>query len=194
MTDRETDQTTPGETPERTGNVIRFPVELRRPPSMTLLRQIRPDARLLFANAENLGFELPRHDARDQTDQATAEHIAAHLAPNERAPGRFLDSLLRPFLTRAVEAARKANDAALAAHRAQQDAARPHAPGWLLERAAELAEHAVRIGLDAYLLAEEAEGVARAVHIARRGEPWRPRNTEADMDILVAAQQARNGR
>jgi hypothetical protein len=59
-----------------TDNVIRFPVEMREKPSMRLLFQLRPDARILFMQAEGLGFELPQHGLGDCTDQATAEHIA----------------------------------------------------------------------------------------------------------------------
>ena len=181
-----------------TKNVLRFPIELRQRPSMKLLRLLRPDTRVLFMQAEGMGFELPPHGLRDRTDAATAEHIAAHLAPNQRASDEFLESLLQPLLKRAVEAARKADDAAAAAWAAQQalEAAPSDSYGAnrLRERALEAAERAVRLGLEVHLLTEETEGVERAIRYARRGEKWVSRNGEAEMGILIAAEEARSGR
>lgn len=178
--------------------VIRFPVELRQRPSMKLLRRLRPDTRVLFMQAEGMGFELPPHGLRDQTDAATAEHIATHLAPNQRASDGFLENLLQPLLDRAVEAARKADDAAAAAWAAQQALGAAPSDSYranrLREWVLEAAERAVRLGLEAYLLTEETEGVARAVRYARRGENWVSRDGEAEMDILITAEEARRGR
>jgi hypothetical protein len=175
-------------------NVIRFPVEMRENPSMRLLHQLRPDVRVLFMQAEGLGFELPQHGLRDCTDQATAEHIAGHLDADGRAPKQFLDELLEPLLQRAVEAARKAVVAAASAQAARRGAASVHAPDALKERALEMTEQAVRLGLEAHAFCEETIGVERAVRYARTGEPWVSRDQEADMDILIAAEVARRSR
>jgi hypothetical protein len=164
-------------------NVIRFPVEMREKPSMRLLHQLRPDAHILFAQAEGLGFELPRHDLRDRTDQETAEHIAAHRDADGRVPEQFLDNLLEPLLDRAVAAA--------SATAAQRSAESVLAPDALRERALEMTELAVRLGLEAHVLCEEMIGVERAVRYGRQGEPWVSRDQEAEMDILMAAELAR---
>jgi hypothetical protein len=177
-----------------TDNVIRFPVEMREKPSMRLLHQLRPDARVLFMQAEGLGFELPQHGLRDCTDQATAEHIAGNLDADGRAPKQFLDELLEPLLQRAVEAARKAVVAAVSAQAARRGAGSVHAPDALKERAFEMTEQAVRLGLEAHESCEETIGVERAVRYARKGEPWVSSDQEADMDILIAAGLARRSR
>lgn len=174
-----------------TDNVIRFPVEMREKPSMRLLYRLRPDARILFMQAEGFGFELPRHDLRDRTDQETAEHIAAHLDADGRVPKRFLDALLEPLLDRAVDAARKAAVAAASAKSAQRDAESVHAPDALEEHALEMTELAVRLGLQAHVLCEKMIGVERAVRYARKGEPWVSRDQESEMDILMATELAR---
>ena len=177
-----------------TDNVIRFPVEMREKPSMRLLFQLRPDARILFMHAEGLGFELPPHGLRDRTDQATAEHIAAHLEADGRASSQFLDELLEPLLQRAVDASRKAVVATTAARAAQRSAESVHAPDALKERALDAMEQAVRLGLEAHILCEETIGVERAIRYARKGEPWITRDQETDMDLLIAAELARRSR
>ena len=55
-------------------------------------------------------------------------------------------------------------------------------------------EKAVRLGLEAHVLTEETIGVERAVRYARKGEPWVSRSDEADMDILIAAELARQSK
>jgi hypothetical protein len=107
-----------------------------------------------------------------------------------RAPSQFLDALLEPLLERAIHAARKAIVAATSAQEARRGAESAHAPDTLKERALEITEQAVRLGLEAHVLTEETIGVERAVRYARKGEPWVPRSDEADMDILIAAELA----
>ena len=158
---------------------------------MRLLHQLRPDAHILFAQAEGLGYELPRHDLRDRTDQETAEHNAAHRDADGRVPEQFLDNLLEPLLDRAVDAARKTAVAAASATAAQRSAESVLAPDALRERALEMTELAVRLGLEAHVLCEEMIGVERAVRYGRQGEPWVSRDQEAEMDILMAAELAR---
>ena len=177
-----------------TENVIRFPVEMREKPSMRLLFQLRPDARTLFMHAEGFGFELPRDGVRDCTDQATAEYIAGHLDADGRAPRQFLDELLEPLVVSAVDATRKAAVAAASAQEAQRRAVGAHVPDAQRQRALEMMERPVRLGLEAHVLTEEAIGVERAVRFARKGEPWVSRSDEADMDILIAAELGRQSR
>ena len=175
-----------------TDNVVRFPIELRERPSMQLLYQLRPDVRIVFMHAEQLGFELPRSDVRDCTDQATAEHIAGHLDADGRAPARFLDELLEPLLQRAIDASRDAAVAAAAAQAARRTAESVYAPDALKERALAMTEQAARLGLEAHVLGEESAGVERAVRYARTGEPWVPRDQEVEWDIMIAAELARH--
>ena len=78
-----------------------------------------------------------------------------------------------------MTACRDAHDAAVAAAEAQQTLIHAQTEGgyWLepLETKAEdLTEHAVELLVEAHRRSEEAEGVARAVGIALRGENWKP--------------------
>jgi hypothetical protein len=177
-----------------TDNVLAFPVEMRAKPSLLLLHELRPDIRILFIQAQGRGFELPDHGLRDRTDEATAEHIAAHLDAGGRAPARFLDELLDPLLHRAIDAARKAAIAEATAREARRVAEGPHAPDFLKEHALTMSKEAVRLGLEAHALCEETLGVERAVRYAREGEPWVPRDHNADTEAMIAAEVARRYR
>jgi hypothetical protein len=188
------DWTMPIELLPGTDNVIVFPVEMRAKPSMLLLHELRPDIRILFTQAEGLGFELPDPGLRDRTDEATAEHIAAHLDAGGRAPARFLDELLEPLLHRAIDAARKAAIAAASAEAARQSATGPYTPDSVKEHALGMCEQAVRLGLEAHALCEETLGVERAVRYAREGEPWVSRDHNADTEAMIAAEVARRYR
>jgi hypothetical protein len=81
--------------------------------------------------------------------------------------------------------------AARAATAAQHRAESAHASDVLKERALEAMQHAVGLGLEAHMLCEETAGVERAVGYARKGDPWRIRDKEVEMDILLAAEIAR---
>ena len=54
----------------------------------------------------------------------------------------------------------------------------------LYKRTEALTRRAVERLLVAHMRVEEAEGVARAVSIARRGEEWMPRDGRAEADAL----------
>lgn len=56
----------------------------------------------------------------------------------------------------------------------------------LRDRAEQAVAQAARLTLEAHGWAEEAEGVARAVGLARRGEAWAPRDPAAEADGLIA--------
>lgn len=176
-------------------NVVRFPVGRRARPTVGLLRDIAPDVRVVLNLVEAFGMELPVHDLRDRTDEATAQHIAenAPVAGDQR--GSFLNELLAIAAGGAIAACRDAREAALAASDAQTmlGVARTAGSYWvapLEERAEALTERAAVLLLTAHAEAEQAEGVARAVDLARRGESWTPRDGNADMEFLIAVHRA----
>ena len=171
-------------------NVIRFPVERRARPTMDLLREIAPDAREVSSAIEAFGLNDPTLGLRDAVDVSTAEHILNHVR-DEHGPQRqaALTALLTPIVEQAVIACRKAHDAAVAAGEAQQTLLYAQTEGgfWLepLEATAEdLTEVAVDLLVEAHRRAEEAEGVARAVGLAERGETWAPINRHGDVHDL----------
>ena len=176
-------------------NVVRFPVERRAKPTLDLLREITPDVREVLCLADALGFEAPAHDLREQTDAATAEHILNQAPVHGPAREAMLAELEARAITGAIAACHAASDAAIAASEACQVlAAAEHVGGYWLdplrERAATLEERAALLMLAAHVHAEEAEGVARAVSLARRGEAWTPRDLEAEWEGLLACYRA----
>ena len=180
--------------PGRT-NVVRFPIERRARMTLGLLRAIAPDVREVLGVADAFGMEPPVHDLRGRTDAATARHIAENAPIAHDRCGLFLDELVATAATRAVGACRDAHDAAEAASDAQKMllAARTAGSYWIppLEAKAEaLTEQAAVLLLMAHAKTEQAEGVARAVDLARRGESWTPRDGTADMEFLIAAHRA----
>jgi hypothetical protein len=172
-----------------TTNVVRFPVERRARPTLDLLREIAPDVREVLSVAESFGLEDPGFDLRARVDAATAEHIANHIAGvGERLPAA-LDALLDPVVARAVDACRAAHDMALDAAEAQQMLHQAQTSGhcWaepLQRRAEALTLKAATLLIEAHAQVEEAEGVARAIGLARRGETWTPRDLQAEAEAL----------
>lgn len=161
-------------------NVFRFPIERRARPTLELLRDIAPDAREVGSAIEAFGLKDPPIGLREAVDANTADHIANHVL-EEPGPRRqaALASLLHPVLDGAVIACRDAHDAAVAAAEAQQTLVHAQTEGgyWieLLETKAEdLTARAVELLVEAHRCSEAAEGVARAVGIALRGETWKP--------------------
>ena len=174
-------------------NVVRFPVERRVRPTLDLLREIAPDVREVSLVAETFGLEQPRHDLRHQVDARTAEYIADQV-PDEPGEARraLLDGLLAPLVAAAVEACRASHDASLAAAsmRERQQAAEAVGSFWvasLRERTDALTLRAAELLLEAHARCQEAEGAARAVGFARRGEPWRPHDPREVGEWLIAA-------
>jgi hypothetical protein len=113
-------------------------------------------------------------------------------APTRKA---MLAGLERAVVVPAVASCRAAYDASLEASEAQQFLLAAQTTGgfWidgLRERAEALTERATTLLLTAHARAEEAEGVARAVGLARRGTGWAPRSVVDDMDTLIAVQLA----
>jgi hypothetical protein len=176
-------------------NVVRFPVERRARPTLELLREIAPDVRKVLSLAEAFGIEPPVHDLRERADAATADYIAIQVPQDAPAREVMLAGLERPVVERAVAACRSAYDASLEASEAQQLLLAAQTTGrfWidgLRERAEALTGRAATLLLTAHARAEEAEGVVRAVGLARRGARWAPRSVVDDMDTLIAVQLA----
>jgi len=176
-------------------NVLWFPVERRARPALALLRDIAPDVREVLNLAEAFGLEAPVPDLRERTDAATAEHILNQVPTSGAQRGPALRDLEAPVIERALAACRAAHDASVDAAEAQQVLLRARTAGhfWvepLRERAEQVTELAAQLLLVAHARAEEAEGVARAVGLARRREAWTPRDVAAEMDELIAAHRA----
>lgn len=174
-------------------NVVRFPVERRARPTLDLMREIAPDSREVSLWAEGFGLEEPPHDLRRRVDARTAKYIADQVPPEPGEARRAaLEALLAPLVEEAVRACRDAHDAALANAEAQRrrleaaTAGRPWAEH-LRGRADEAARRAAELLIEAHARCEEAEGAARAVDFARRGEPWRPHDPREVGEWLIAA-------
>jgi hypothetical protein len=173
-----------------TSNVVRFPVERRARPTLELLRDIAPDMREVLLLVESFGLPLPEREMRHVADAEMADHILNHVRPEPSAQRRAeLEALLAPLVTRGVEACRAAHDAALTATEAQQRVVAAQSEGgyWLTpmeERAEALTTAAARLLVDVYIRAEEAEGAARAIGMALRGETWVPFDLQAEAGAL----------
>lgn len=174
-----------------TTNVLRFPIERRLRPTLDLLRDIAPDARQVLNLADSFGFEPPAHDLRDGADAETAAFIALQVPSGGPARMTALQELEKPVLRRAIDACREAQDAIFRARIAADAVAAAKNGGDQLWRdnprqiADVAAEQMAVFVLQAHARAEEAEGVARAVAFARRGDPWLPRDQAAETDELI---------
>jgi hypothetical protein len=89
----------------------------------------------------------------------------------------------------AIASCREAHDAWAAAAAAEQTLRSARRAGYfriepLQERAAALAQRAAERLVIAHMGAEKAEGVARAVGLARSGEAWRPRDVSREAEEL----------
>jgi len=178
-----------------TTNVVRFPIERRATPTLALLREIAPDVREVLAFADAFALEAPEPGLRDQVDAATAEHILNQVALHGPEREAMLYDIEAPVIVAAVKACRDANEFALAAVEARRVVAESElACGLSLEpqrrRAERLTGQAARLMVTAHARAEEAEGVSRAVAMARCGEAWAPRDVAAEMEQLLTFRHA----
>jgi type II secretory pathway component PulK len=162
-------------------NVVRFPVERRARPTLSLLRDIAPDVREVMSLAEAFGMEMPAPDLRGRTDATTAEHIATSAPAAHAELEAFLAELEGIPVRRAISACRDAHDASLAGSFWTEP---------LEEKAEARTDRAAALLLAAHAQAEQAEGVARAVALARQREPWAPRDSVAEMEFLLAVHRA----
>ena len=169
-----------------TRNVLRFPVERRAPPTLDLLREIASDPRLVGLLADLYDVPYPVVGLRDDTDADTAQHIRDHLpAEPDNARRPALRALLETYLARAVAACWDARDALATAGEAAQALEQAQAAGSpfaeaLEQEAANLHHRAAALAVQADLSTQEAEGAARAVRIAERGETWAPVDPDAE--------------
>ena len=182
-----------------TSNVVRFPIERRARLTLELLRDIAPDVREVLQLAESFDLPLPAPELRHEVDRDVAEHILNHVRP-EPGPQRHaeLEALLTPVLARAAQACREAHEASVAATTAQRRVVEAQTEGgsWLApleDRANALSTAAAQKLVDAYARAEEAEGTARAVGMALRGETWVPFDLQAEAEALFFGPSRRAG-
>ena len=179
-----------------TGNVFRFPTEERTRPTLKLLRALAPDVRSVDMLADAYGLEFPPADLRDRVDAEAAEHIANNVEPLPSADrAAQLGALLEPVVATAVNAARASRRAWSLVGEGRRQLAQAKREGgfWLAGREERLRGQemqAAEATIEAHVRSEEAEGVARAVSLARSGEAWTPRSTHADMDALLQAEGA----
>ena len=170
-------------------NVVRFPVERRARPTLELLRGIAPDVREVLNLAEAFGMEMPVPDLRQRVDAVTAEYIANQVPAGGAEREAMLCELLDPVVAGAIASCREAHDGWAAAAAAEQTLWSARRGAYfriepLQERAAALARRAAELMMIAHMGAEEAEGVARAVGLARSGEAWRPRDVRREAEEL----------
>jgi hypothetical protein len=104
---------------------------------------------------------MPALDLRQRVDSETAGYIANQLPRHHAERDAILAELLAPVVRSAVSASRASVASALGR----------------LDGAAELM-------LPAHGRAEEAEGVARALRLARSAEPWTPSDVHAEASEL----------
>jgi len=181
-------------------NVVRFPVEERVAPSMSVIHGIEPDVREVLQVCEGFFLELPDPEHANQVDAETSRYIAEQvlpLAPSERGPA--LDDLLQPVVAVAVEACRRADHVGKRAVAAGERLALAQAGGgqWLglLEEAADgLLSQSAELLVLAHQRCQEAHGVNRAAGMARRGETWTPYSVADTSDWLAGAVRADQAR
>jgi hypothetical protein len=86
-------------------NVVRFPLERRVAPSLSLVRQIASDPREVAVVAEVFGLPPVTTAWRQEADAAMAARLRRQTLPTEPETRRLaLGRLLRPLVVRAVQA------------------------------------------------------------------------------------------
>jgi hypothetical protein len=173
------------------GNVIRFPVELRAKPSISLLLDLAPDLMEATLIAETFGLAPPDPDLRDQADRAMAERIALTIFPVNPAERRSaLSAMAKTMIERAITACVSARQAALLADEAGERLGAAQIGGyWLapLEAAHDAqAIEAARLQIAAQDATQEAIGADRAVRFAHRGEVWRAFDVHEEAELLFS--------
>jgi hypothetical protein len=89
-----------------TRTVVRFPVELREPPTLELLYELAPDVRRVPDIVEAFDLEMPALDLRDQVDADTAAYIASQVPRYGAEQDVMLAELLDPVVRAAILAGR----------------------------------------------------------------------------------------
>ena len=178
-----------------TTNVVRFPTELRAGPTLDLLREIAPDVRRMAALADALGVEQPTPFLRDEAGVQMAEWIVNQVPATGPERAAMLAECREETIAKAIEACRAAHEASLRLTAAQGALLRAQTIGghWippLRERAEAARERLGLLLLAAHARTEEAEGVIRAIDLARAGEPWSPFDVHAATNWLIDAHTA----
>ena len=176
-------------------NVVRFPVERRARPTLELLREIAPDVREVLPMADALGVEAPDPRLRDEADAEMAEWILNQVPPAGPERAAMLAGCREEALARAISACRAVHDASLQLADARLTLVRAQTEGgyWiapLRERVEASTEQMGLLLLTAHARAEEAEGIVRAVDLARSGRPWTPFDVRAETDWLIETHAA----
>ena len=162
--------------------MICFLRERQTRPSLWLLRQIAPHPNGVRAIAEAFRLPTPPALIRDWADRSMADRIRRQ-SVLERSATRdaTLKGLLQPLVEAAVTACRQADDVFRQAAVAQALVLQAEQSGatacWLAPMRAvvdRLATKGARLLVVAHLRSEQAEGAARAIGLARQGEPWAP--------------------
>jgi hypothetical protein len=177
-------------------NVVRFPIERRRAPSLELLHELAPDSREVWAVLEDMGLEGLPDDHRAAADREMAEQILNEVPPE---PGErrqaALAALLDPLVKRSVDACREAIAAksAAAAALAQHEAAAKAGGYWmtpLLERVQASVTTASNALIRAYIAYQETVGAARAIGLAQRDVAWTPFDAATEAELLFFGERA----
>lgn len=180
-----------------TSNVVRFPVEERARPTLDLLRELAPDVRGVEMTADAFDLPMPDPCFRHQVDAEAAEHILNNIDPR---PGDERNAALHALRDRvvaaAVIAARVWRRASVAADDARRRVAQARVEGgyWieaLEQRCDALEQEAAALLLEAHVRSEEAEGVARAVRLARSGQAWTPFDIHCEAEALFFGTERR---
>ncbi|ACB97273.1 hypothetical protein [Beijerinckia indica] len=175
-----------------TDNVIRFPVERDERPGLALLREIAPDPREVFYAAEAFKIAPPLHGLRGEMDRETADYILNQVddQPGPRRQ-RELDGLLAPLVAKAVKLCQAHDRTSEEIDQAYDhyDKARGKndqaSQLWMNVFEAKIVA-ATHLLIEAYEASERAEGAARAVAYAMRGEPWEPFDVHKAMEKLCS--------
>jgi hypothetical protein len=178
-------------------NVIRFPVERRARPSLDRLRHMIPDSREVMNVIDAFHLDRPASQTRNIADAMTAETILNDVPPERGAQRtRALDEMLDSWVGRAIAACEASQAAEAAMDAAQARVVNYMTIGAVPEavetEAEQLSLAYAKTLLEAHLSSEEAEGAARAIGLAKRGETWTPHSADEDMVWLCAFQEARS--
>jgi hypothetical protein len=169
--------------------LVGFPLE-RRAPTLDQVRRAAPDIREVEGTAEAFGLEPPSPLLRHEADAAMARRIAETALPTVAAArAARLEGMLQPLLTTAADACRAMEDASRRAAQAQRSALAARRTDGQGQEALEAEADArmmevARLLVAAHHRCEEAEGAARAIRLASRGEPWAAFDLDAEARLL----------
>jgi hypothetical protein len=170
-------------------NVVRFPAERLARPSLSLLREVKPDFDAVYERAAAFALEFPWREARGDADVEMAEYILNNVAPEPGSLRReALDDLLGEVISRAVTASYQWRRAEERLHGLEASGSGlKWNEQWAVELAGEAneaGEVVVRLMIAAYTASEVAEGAGRAIGLAAAGEKWEPRDLHKEADEL----------